>query len=58
MSVRNLKIATRAFLSFAFVTLLLIALGVLALWKMHLIREAAVDLQDNWMASLRQAGRD
>ncbi|MBV6750529.1 methyl-accepting chemotaxis protein [Pseudomonas chlororaphis] len=57
MSVRNLKIATRAFLSFAFVTLLLIALGVLALWKMHLIREAAVDLQDNWMASLRQAGR-
>jgi len=57
MSVRNLKIATRAFLSFAFVTLLLITLGLLALWKMHLIREAAVDLQDNWMASLRQAGR-
>src|SRR5450830_17747 len=57
MSVRNLKIATRAFLSFAVVTLLLIALGLSALWKMHLIREAAVDLQDNWMASLRQAGR-
>ncbi|WP_248799802.1 methyl-accepting chemotaxis protein [Pseudomonas sp. MWU13-2105] len=57
MSVRNLKIATRAFLSFAFVTLLLITLGLLALWKMHLIREAAVELQDDWMASLRQAGR-
>lgn len=57
MNIRNIKLTTRALLSFGIICLLLIGLGVATLFKMNSIHEAASDLNDNWMPSVRQAGR-
>jgi len=57
MTTRNMKLTFRALLSFGAICVLLIALGGLVLWKMEQIHEAAVDLQSNWMPSVRQAAK-
>ncbi|SUD31556.1 putative sensory transducer protein YvaQ [Pseudomonas fluorescens] len=57
MVIRNLKLASRALLSFGAICLLLVSLGGLALWKMQQIHEATVALQTNWLPSVRQAGK-
>jgi len=45
MSLRNLNIAPRAFLGFSFIALLVIVLGVFAVNRMSMIRQATVDME-------------
>jgi methyl-accepting chemotaxis protein len=52
MSLRNLKIAPRAFLGFAFIALLVIVLGVFAANRMSIIRQASVDMESNQLPSV------
>ncbi|ERO60788.1 methyl-accepting chemotaxis protein [Pseudomonas piscis] len=52
-----MKLTSRALLSFGAICVLLIGLGGLALWKMGQIHDAALDLQTNWMPSVRQAAK-
>ncbi|NMX92292.1 MULTISPECIES: methyl-accepting chemotaxis protein [unclassified Pseudomonas] len=52
MSLRNLNIAPRAFLGFAFIALLVIVLGVFAVNRMTLIRQAALDMGANQLPSV------
>ncbi|MGF6222060.1 methyl-accepting chemotaxis protein [Pseudomonas sp. YL-218 TE3947] len=52
MSLRNLKIAPRAFLGFAFIALLVIALGVFAVNRMSIIRQASVDMEMTQLPSI------
>jgi len=47
MSLRNLNIAPRAFLGFAFIALLVIVLGVFAVNRMSTIRQASLDMDTN-----------
>ncbi|WP_439855977.1 methyl-accepting chemotaxis protein [Pseudomonas yamanorum] len=49
---RNLKVSLRATLSFAFIALLVVALGGISIWKMGQIREAAKNLENNSLASI------
>ncbi|UCZ86056.1 methyl-accepting chemotaxis protein [Pseudomonas sp. L5B5] len=55
MVTRNLKLTSRALLSFGAICILLIGLGGLALWKMGQIHDVAQDLQSSWLPSVRQA---
>ncbi|MCO7573816.1 methyl-accepting chemotaxis protein [Pseudomonas chlororaphis] len=55
MVTRNMKLTLRALLSFGSICVLLVGLGGLALWKMGQIHDAAVELQTNWLPSVRQA---
>ncbi|WP_443693439.1 methyl-accepting chemotaxis protein [Pseudomonas protegens] len=55
MVTRNMKLTSRALLSFGAICVLLIGLEGLALWKMGQIHDAALDLQTNWLPSVRQA---
>ncbi|UFH50767.1 methyl-accepting chemotaxis protein [Pseudomonas sp. KNUC1026] len=52
---RNLRLKTRAALSFGLICLLLILLSVIALSKMSDINQAAKALGTDWMPSVRQA---
>ena len=52
MSLRNLKIAPRAFLGFAFIALLVIVLGVFAVNRMSIIRQASVDMETTQLPSI------
>ena len=52
MSLRNLNIAPRAFLGFAFIALLVIVLGVFAANRMSIIRQASVDMESNQLPSV------
>ena len=52
MSLRNLNIAPRAFLGFAFIALLVVVLGVFAVNRMAVIREASVDMESNQLPSV------
>ncbi len=56
MSLRNISIAPRAFLGFAFIALLVVALGVFASNRMALIRQASVDMQTNQLPSISFLG--
>ncbi|KAF1011221.1 MAG: Methyl-accepting chemotaxis protein McpQ [Pseudomonas fluorescens] len=56
MSLRNLNIAPRAFLGFAFIALLVVVLGVFAVNRMVLIREASVDMATNQLPSVAYLG--
>lgn len=49
---RNLRVSVRAALSFAFIALLLVALGGIAIWKMGMIRESARSLENDSLASI------
>ncbi|PYY88662.1 methyl-accepting chemotaxis protein [Pseudomonas sp. TKO26] len=52
MSLRNLNIAPRAFLGFAFIALLVVVLGVFAVNRMSIIREASLDMESNQLPSV------
>ncbi|MDB6050649.1 MAG: hlyB7 1 [Pseudomonas sp.] len=52
MSLRNMNIAPRAFLGFAFIALLVIVLGFFALNRMSVIRQATTDLETNMLPSV------
>ncbi|MFZ3282710.1 methyl-accepting chemotaxis protein [Pseudomonas sp.] len=56
MSLRNLNIAPRAFLGFAFIALLVIVLGVFAVNRMTTIRQASVDMATNQLPSVGYLG--
>ncbi|MCD5978185.1 methyl-accepting chemotaxis protein [Pseudomonas quasicaspiana] len=56
MTIRNMNIAPRAFLGFAFIALLVIALGFFALNRMSLIRQATVDMETNTLPSISLIG--
>jgi len=57
MSMRNIKLTSRALLSFGIICSLLIGLGVTALYKMSAINTAAQEIGSNWLPSVRQASR-
>ncbi|NWC13743.1 methyl-accepting chemotaxis protein [Pseudomonas gingeri NCPPB 3146 = LMG 5327] len=52
MSLRNMNIAPRAFLGFAFIALLVVVLGVFAQTRMTVIRQASVDMDTNQLPSV------
>jgi methyl-accepting chemotaxis protein len=52
MSLRNLNIAPRAFLGFAFIALLVIMLGVFAVNRMSIIRQASIDMGSTQLPSI------
>lgn len=52
MTLRSINIAPRAFLGFAFIALLVIVLGVFALNRMSLIRQATVEMETNSLPSI------
>lgn len=56
MQLRNFRLAQRATLIFVIVNLLVVALGAISLWQMGRVRAAAVEIERNWMESVRQAG--
>ncbi|WP_273828457.1 methyl-accepting chemotaxis protein [Pseudomonas sp. SBT1-2] len=56
MSFRNLHIATRAGLSFAVITFLLVFTGIFSLNRMESINEASSMISDNWLPSVRETG--
>ncbi|MCX2546171.1 methyl-accepting chemotaxis protein [Pseudomonas sp. COW5] len=56
MSLRNLNIAPRAFLGFAFIAFLVIVLGVFAVNRMSVIRQASVEMQTNQLPSVAYLG--
>ncbi|KMT54283.1 methyl-accepting chemotaxis protein [Pseudomonas fildesensis] len=56
MSLRHLNIAPRASLGFAFIALLVVVLGVFAVNRMTLIRQASVDMSTNQLPSVTYLG--
>jgi methyl-accepting chemotaxis protein len=56
MSLRHLNIAPRASLGFAFIALLVVVLGVFAVNRMTLIRQASVDMSSNQLPSVSYLG--
>ncbi|MEZ1314696.1 methyl-accepting chemotaxis protein [Pseudomonas fluorescens] len=56
MSLRNLNIAPRAFLGFAFIALLVIVLGVFAVNRMTVIRQASIDMGNTQLPSVGYLG--
>lgn len=52
MSLRNMNIAPRAFLGFAFIALLVIVLGVFAVNRMTVIRQASIDMASMQLPSV------
>ncbi|RBL68318.1 methyl-accepting chemotaxis protein [Pseudomonas sp. MWU13-2625] len=57
MSLRNLNIAPRALLGFAFIALLVIVLGVFAVNRMSTIRQASIDMETNQLPSVAYLGK-
>ncbi|WP_077046911.1 methyl-accepting chemotaxis protein [Pseudomonas sp. KK4] len=56
MSLRQLNIAPRAFLGFAFIALLVIVLGVFAVNRMSIIRQSSIDMGSTQLPSVQQLG--
>ncbi|MGO4366072.1 methyl-accepting chemotaxis protein [Pseudomonas sp. PAB10] len=56
MSIRNMNIAPRAFLGFAFIALLVIVLGIFAVNRMSIIRQASIDMENNQLPSVAFLG--
>jgi methyl-accepting chemotaxis protein len=56
MSIRNMNIAPRAFLGFAFIAVLVIGLGFFSLNRMAVIRQATTDIETNQLPSVGYLG--
>ncbi len=56
MSLRNMNIAPRAFLGFAFIAMLVIVLGVFAVNRMTVIRQASIDMGSTQLPSVVYLG--
>ncbi|MBV6749413.1 methyl-accepting chemotaxis protein [Pseudomonas chlororaphis] len=57
MRTRNIRLTTRSLLGFGLICLLLISLGLTSLYRMKEIHDASLELQTNWLPSVRQAAR-
>ncbi|WP_191488477.1 methyl-accepting chemotaxis protein [Pseudomonas sp. FEN] len=57
MNTRNIRLTFRSLLGFGVICLLLISLGLTSLYRMKEIHDASLELQSNWLPSVRQAGR-
>jgi methyl-accepting chemotaxis protein len=57
MSLRHLNIAPRAFLGFAFIAVLVVILGVFAVDRMTLMRQASLDMSTNQLPSVTYLGQ-
>jgi len=57
MIIRTTRLNLRAFLSFGIICLLLASVGATVLYKMSGVHLSAVQLQTDWLPSVRQAGR-
>ena len=55
MNIRNMRIATRATLSFAVITLLVIVLGLSSIFQVSDMRKAEQDVETNWLPSIESA---
>ncbi|WP_332768580.1 methyl-accepting chemotaxis protein [Pseudomonas koreensis] len=55
MLLRKFRLAKRAILVFFIINILVVALGGIALWQMSRVRAAALEIEDNWMDSIREA---
>ncbi|MCS3466522.1 methyl-accepting chemotaxis protein [Pseudomonas sp. JUb42] len=56
MSIRNVNIAPRAFISFALIAALVVLLGVFALMRMSQIYNASTAMATNWLPSIGYLG--
>ena len=56
MSIRNMNIAPRAFLGFAFIAVLVIGLGFFSVNRMAVIRQATTDMETNQLPSISYLG--
>nr|WP_290447412.1 methyl-accepting chemotaxis protein [Pseudomonas sp. 21LCFQ010] len=56
VTLRRLNIAPRAALIFSFIVLILLFLGTVAVVQMGKLRDTEQDVENNWMASIRQTG--
>lgn len=54
MSLRSLKLGSRALLSFGLICLLLVGLGLLSLSKLNQVHTAATELETDWLPSIEQ----
>ncbi|WP_248746450.1 methyl-accepting chemotaxis protein [Pseudomonas sp. MWU12-2037] len=57
MKTRNIRLTSRSLLGFGLICLLLISLGLTSLYRMKEIHDASLELQANWLPSVRQASR-
>ncbi|NWB85700.1 methyl-accepting chemotaxis protein [Pseudomonas gingeri] len=57
MKTRNIRLTSRSLLGFGLICLLLISLGLTSLYRMKEIHDASLELQANWLPSVRQAAR-
>lgn len=55
MFIRNLRIAQRASLSFALITLLLLAVGFFSFVQMGALRDAEQEVETNWLPSIESS---
>ncbi len=55
MSIRNLRIAQRASLFFALITVLLIVVGVFSFVQMGALRDAEQEVETNWLPSIESS---
>src|SRR5664279_264627 len=56
MSIRNINIAPRAFISFALIAALVVLLGVFSLMRMSQIYNASTTMATNWLPSIGYLG--
>ncbi|WNW14319.1 methyl-accepting chemotaxis protein [Pseudomonas sp. DTU_2021_1001937_2_SI_NGA_ILE_001] len=56
MTLRRLNIAPRAALIFSFIIVVVALMGAVAVMQMSKLRESEQDVENNWMASVRQTG--
>lgn len=57
MNVRTMNLAPRSAVFFSLIILVVFALGVVAVLQMGKLRESEQDVENNWMASIREIGK-
>ncbi|MBD0683283.1 methyl-accepting chemotaxis protein [Pseudomonas sp. PSB18] len=57
MNVRTMNLAPRSATFFSLIVLVVFALGIVALLQMGKLRDSEQDVETNWMASTREAGK-
>jgi methyl-accepting chemotaxis protein len=57
MFLRNLKLTPRALFSFGAICLLMLGLSTLSLYKISEVHKSTVELEKDWLPSIRQAGK-
>ncbi|MCQ2995751.1 methyl-accepting chemotaxis protein [Pseudomonas syringae] len=57
MFMRNFKLTPRALLSFGAICLLMLGLSTLSLYKISEVHKSTVELETDWLPSIRQAGK-